>query len=308
MKKKLSIFIVFVLCFAMLFSFASCTGLSDDEPTDEFVAAEVPVNTNIPVSEAEIIAFYNDIITEIQKTDIFTAENKPGVKLNESLYVDDIAILSIGADGKEVENEKLATLNKSAKAIKDRILSEIITDSAKIGFGDMKTPISSLIYPFDGTSSLTLNNVIDAQCSVDGNDLIISIKLTDDLNTIETMFGTRNKEALLADINKNTENYAAISDYSVEYIADEESNTFSTINLVVEVVKQADGKYRCTGRIMSLDIKIICNVSAQMTGLNSFADYGDMKLNFKFTDEKNYEFDWLGNATWEPIFHESESE
>lgn len=277
----------------------------EEEESNEFVAATIPVSDDVPVSESEIIAFYNNIMTNLQKADMFNETNKPGIKLDESLRADNLKVLSLDtATGEAVESDKLTTLNKSAKAIKDRIIGGIETDSTVIGFGDMETPITSIVYPYTGVTQLNIEDVIDADCNVDGSNMNISITLAGNVNTVDNVFGTRDKAEVLAAINEQSKAYAEVKDYSVEYIADEENNTYSYINLVVEVENQEDGTYVCTGRIMSLDIKIICDVAADMTCVGSFADYGDIQVQFRFTDEKYYEFDWLGTATWEPVFEE----
>lgn len=310
MKKRLTLLTAIVLCVAMMISFASCSAMTgDEEETNEFVAATVPVTDDVPVSEAEIIAFYNDILTKLQQADMFNETNKPGINLNESLSVDNINVLALDTKtGEATESDALTTLNKSAKAIKDRILGGIKTDSTVIAFGDTATPVSSVIYPHDGTVKLNTEDVIKADCNVDGSNMNISITLAGDVNTVNNVFGTRDKAAVLSAINEQSKAYATVNDYTVEYIADEENNTYSTINLVFEVVNNGDGTYSCTGRIMSLEIKVICDVAADMTCAGSFADYGDVQVQFRFTDSKRYEFDWLGNASWEPLATEEASE
>lgn len=309
MKKRITFLTAIVLCVAMMISFASCSAMTgEEEESTEFVAATVPVTDDVPVSEAEIIAFYNDILTKLQKADMFDETNKPGINLNESFSVDNIKLLALDNNGEATESDALATLNKSAKAIKDRMLGGIKTDSAVIAFGDMATPVSTLFYPYDGTTQLTAEDVIKADCNVDGSKMNIAITLAGDVNTVNNVFGTRDKAAVLSAINEQSKAYANVKDYAVEYIADEENNTYSTINLTVEVANNGDGTYSCTGRIMSLEIKVICDVAADMTCAGSFAQYGDVQVQFRFTDRKYYEFDWIGNATWEPMATEEVSE
>ena len=309
MKKRSTFLTAIALCVAMMISFASCSAMTvEEEEASEFVAATVPVTDDVPVSEAEIIAFYNDILTKLQSADMFDETNKPGINLNESLSVDNIKLLALAADGTATESDALTTLNKSAKAIKDRMLGGIKTDSTVVAFGDMNTPVSSVIYPYDGTVQLNTEDVLKADCNVDGSKMNISITLAGDVNTVNNVFGTRDKGAVLSAINEQSKAYANVKDYAVEYIADEENNTYSTINLTVEVVNNGDGTYSCTGRIMSLEIKVICDVAADMTCAGSFAQYGDVQVQFRFTDRKYYEFDWLGNASWEPVATEEVSE
>ncbi len=307
MKKRILTLTAILLCISMVFCFASCS--STDTEADEFVAATLAISDDIPVSEVEIIDFYNDIITELQKADSFTSENKPGVKLSESLGVSGIDVFAYDvATGEATEDGKLSALNDSANAIKNRIIDGVPTGSTIIGFGDTQTPFSSIIYPGTGISSLSEENVVSAECYVDGNNLYIIIKLTGTLETVDAVFGTRDKAAVIEDFNSYSADYAEVNDYTVEYVEDSENNTYSTINLQVEVEKQDDGTYKCTGRIMLLDINIICDIAANATCKGSFADNGDIQVKFRFTDRKYYEFDWLGTDTWEPAAEDTSEE
>lgn len=310
MKKKISIFAAIMLCFAVMASFAGCTATGDAEDvTDEFVAATLDINQSIPVSEAEIIAFYNDLMTKVQSDSSYTAENKPGVKTNESIGADNIKVLAYNAETDEaVESDALNALNKSAKEIKNRIIGGIDTSIPVVAFGDTQDSISRVIYPYDSESvTLRADDVLEATCNADGNNLNISITLNNTFETVNNVFGTRDKDAVLSAMNENCKAYATINDYTVNYVADEESNTYSTINLSVELEKQEDGTYACTGRITSLNIRIIADVAANVTMGGSFADKGDVQVQFRLTDEKNYEFDWLGTASWEPVEATSEA-
>ena len=306
MKKRFTVITAILLCFVMMFTFASCSGTQEEEG-EEFKGATIDVGDAIPVSESEIIAFYNDIITKLQLEDTFTAENKPGLKTDESLHVDNINVLKYdAATATASEDGSLEALNKSAKALKDRILGGIDTSIPVIGFGDMNTSFNTVIYPYGkAVVSLTDDDVISAESFADGNNLNISIKLNNTVETVENVFGTRVKEEILDKMNAESKDYATINDYTVNYVADEENNVYSTINLSVELEKQDDGKFACTGRITSFNIKVIADVAAVATATGSFADYGDIQINFRLTDEKNYEFDWLGNSTWEPKAEEA---
>lgn len=303
MKKRLTTIIAILVCLTMAVGFSSCnTTNGDADEADAFVAATIEVNENVPVSEQEIISFYNDIISKVQDNSNFTAENRPGVKTSESLKVNDIKILSYdAATGEATENDSLKALNKSAKAIKDRILSGIDTSVPVIPFGDMNTSVSSVIYPYDSADmTVDTSDVISAECNVDANNLNISLVLSNTPETVNKVFGIRDKAELLGNINENCAEYANVNDYTQAFVEDEENNVHSTVYLSVEVEKQEDGTYKCTGRITSLDIKIISDIAANVTAKGSFADSGDLQVNFRLTDEKYYEFDWLGSSTWEP--------
>lgn len=304
MKKRLTVLTAILLCLSLAVGFSACSGSTEDEENaSEFVAATVPVSDSIPVSESEIISFYNDLMTKIQSPDSFTAENKPGVKTNESLKAGDLKILAYNpATGEATEDGSLKALNKSAKAIKDRMLRGIDTSVPVVPFGDVNTSIASVIYPYDTAEmNLTADDITKAECNVDGNNLNIYFELANNVETIDKVFGIRNKDVLISQMNDQCDAYAYINDYTVNYVDDAESNTHSTISLSVEMEKQEDGSYRCTGRITSFNIKIICDVSANLTCAGSFADNGDIQVNFRLTDEKSYDFDWLGSSTWEPV-------
>lgn len=311
MKKKISVLIAILLCFAMAASFAGCTTTGEEEgSTDEFVAATLNIGESIPVSESEIIAFYNDIMTKVQSDSSYTAENKPGVKTNEAISAGDIKVLAYNAaTGEATESDSLSAINKSAKAIKDRIIGGIDTSIPVIAFGDTSTSISTVIYPYDSEAvNLKAEDVISASCSADGNNLNISIVLNNTVETVSNIFGTRDKTAVLSAMNEHCAEYAEINDYTVNYVGDEESNTYSTINLSVELEQQEDGSYVCTGRITALSIRIIADIAANVTMGGSFADKGDVQVQFRLTDEKSYEFDWLGTADWEPVAEDSTEE
>ncbi len=301
MHKKFTSIMAVVICFVFVFTFASCSS-TDDEDETEFVAATIPVSDGIPVSEAEIISFFNDIVSYVQKTDNFTADNKPGVSTSESLSASNLNILALDTQtGETSESDSLSALNDSAKAIRDRIISGIDTSVPVVAFGDMSSSISEVIYPYDSNeSNLSSEDVISAECNVDGSTLNITINLNDSADTIEKIFGTRDKDTLINEINSYSESYAEITDYTVTYVNDEENDVHSTISLSVEVEQQDDGTYECTGRITSLSYSIIADITADAVCAGSFEDLGDIQIQFRFTDERSYEFDWLGSSTWEP--------
>ncbi len=306
MKKSLTALIALSLCAVLALTLTSCgptTGTEDT--TDEFIAATVDVSQSIPVSESEIIAFYNDILTKIQLPDTFTQENKPGLKTNESIHIDNINVLSYDkTTGEATESDSLNGLNKSAKALKDRILGGIDLSKPDIVFGDTQTSFDSMIYPYDNTAVvLTSEDVVKANSYADGNNLNITITLKNTPEAIANTFGIRDKKAVIEKFNEQCANYAVIDDYTVNYdIKDGDENPiYSEINLSVELEKQDDGTYKTTGRITRFTIKVIADIAATADCVGSFKDNGTIQINFRLTDELNYEFDWLGTADWEPI-------
>ncbi len=304
MKKSISILIAIMLCISVAVSFTGCTGTTGEEDTsDEFVAATVETPEGLPSSEAEIIAFYNQVVSGVQKEAGFTTDNKPGVEANESIWVDGIRVLKYDkATDTAAESDDLTALNKSAKAIKDRILDKMPKANRKVAFGDMNKSISTVIYPFNSAeSNLTTANVVSASCSADGNNVNISIILNNELDTVNAVFGTRDKAEVLKKLNEECKGYATVNDYSVDYVFvdTDEEKTYSTIDLGVELEKQSDGTFKCTGRITNFKVRVISDIKANLTCLGSFADAGDVQVQFRLTDEMNYSFDWLGGVITE---------
>lgn len=297
--KVLSVF----LCFVIIFAFSSCNASDDNDNSEEFAAATLPVPENAPVSEGEIIDFYNELVSNLQKNENFTAENRPGVTTSETISTGDIQVLSYNSEtGDATENEKLSALNGSASEIKNRIIRGIDTSIPVIPFGDMNTSISSVIYPYDSDEiKITSDDVKTAECNIDGSNLNIYIILNNTPEAVNNVFGIRDKDALIKEINSYSEKYAKVNDYTVSYVEDEESDTHCSIYMTVEVEKSDNGKYVCTGRVMSLDYKIISDVSVNASCVGVFSEYGDIQINFRMTDEKYYQFDWLGTAAWEPL-------
>ncbi|MCD7827423.1 MAG: hypothetical protein LUG85_02665 [Clostridiales bacterium] len=301
MRKKFTSVSAVVLCFLLIFSLCGCSS-SGDEEENEFQAATIPVSDGIPVSEAEIIEFFNYMVSYVQQTDNFTSDNKPGVNTTEYLSADDVKVLTLNTEtGETAEDESLDALNSSVNAIRDRIISGIDTSVPVVAFGDMGSSISEVIYPYDSAeSTLTVSDVSSAQCYVDGSNMNITIYLTDSADTVEKIFGTRDKTSLIDEINSYSGEYAEITDYSVSYTEDEENSVYSTIYLSVEVEQQDDGTYKSTGRITALSYSIIADVTANALCKGSFEDLGNIQIQFRFTDTRSYEFDWLGSSTWEP--------
>ncbi|MCD7774666.1 MAG: hypothetical protein LUH40_03660 [Clostridiales bacterium] len=301
MRKKFTSVSAVVLCFLLIFSLCGCSSSGDEEET-EFQAATIPVSDGIPVSEAEIIEFFNYMVSYVQQTDNFTSDNKPGVNTTESLSADNVKVLTLNTEtGETAEDESLDALNSSVNAIRDRIISGIDTSVPVVAFGDMGSSISEVIYPYDSAeSTLMVSDVSSAQCYVDGSNMNITICLTDSADTVEKIFGTRDKASLIDEINSYSGEYAEITDYSVSYIEDEENSVYSTIYLSVEVEQQDDGTYKSTGRITALSYSIIADVTANALCKGSFEDLGNIQIQFRFTDTRSYEFDWLGSSTWEP--------
>ncbi len=304
MKKRTLAFLGLLISVVMIFTMSSC-GSSGTEDETEFAAATIDLSDDVPVSEEEILAFYNNLMAKIQDENTFTDDKRPGVNTSESLNAGELQVLSYDAStGEAKEDDSLKSLNDSAKAIKDRIIGGIDTSIPIVPFGKVtENTINSVIYPPDSKEvGLAISDIVDADCSIDGDNLNIHIVLGDKPESIQKVFGVRDKEAVIASVNENSKEYCALNDYSVTYcnIEEEDNSVHSTIDLSAEVEKQADGKYTCTGRISSFNITINCDVKAHLTPLGSLKDAGDVEVNFRLTDAKNYEFDWIGNSSWEP--------
>lgn len=297
MKKRIAALVAVLLTLTIVFSFAGCTPDGGEEEVSEFVPATIDMGDDVPVSEAQIIAFYNQLIDSLIAEGTFTNENKPGVKVSESMKADSVKVLSLDkSTGEATESDALAPLNKSLKAIRDRIIAGVPKDSrvSKFGSAESEHTIASL---FSG-NDVTLDDVIKAECSSDGNNINILLTLAPTAETAANVFGVRDKAEVISAINEYSKEYAEVSDYTVNYVADEENNVYSTIALSVEVAPDETGEYKCTGRITSIEIKMISDVAANLVCKGSFAQLNDVQAQFRFTNSKYYDFDWVGSTDW----------
>ncbi len=295
--KKLSIVTV---CIILVFSLAGCSLFAEEEE-NEFEPAEIPLNVDIPVDEAEVISYFNTIVSYIQRDGNFTEDKKPGIKTSEWLSVDGRSIRILTAEGNE--DDSLEGLNAAAKKIKDAILDGVDLSFPLIPFGDSSAKASEVIYPYDSDAiKLTADDVEYADCTVDADNLHIVITLADTPEAIRNVFGIRDKSEIIGKINETTASYALVNDYDIDYeieVPDGDTPIKSTISLSCEVKKQDDGSYKCTGRITEFTYTVNELVSADITCGGSLKDYGDIILKFRLTDTRSYEFDWYGSAVWE---------
>ncbi len=288
------------LCFISVFALSGCSLFASEEE-DDFEPAEIPIESDIPVDEAEVIAYFNNVLSYIQKDSIFPEDKKPGIKKSESLGVDNGSIRVLSADGSE--DSSLDGLNAAAKKIKDEIISGIDNPPTIIHFGDISAKASEVIYPYDSDiMKITSDDVEYADCSVDSDNLHILITLSGTPETINRVFGIRDQNDILNKINETTASYAYVTGYETDYdidVPEGDTPVKSTIALSCEVEQQEDGSYKCTGRITEFKYTIYEMVTAHITCRGTFADYGDIMLRFRMTDTRSYEFDWYGSAVWE---------
>ena len=69
MQSKLFKISAVFLCFVIIFAFSSCGASDKDDNSEEFQAATLSVPKNAPVSESEIIDFYNNLVSDLQKNE-----------------------------------------------------------------------------------------------------------------------------------------------------------------------------------------------------------------------------------------------
>lgn len=288
------------LCLILTFMLAGCSLFASEEE-DDFEPAEIPIESDIPVDEAEVIAFFNNVISYIQKDNSFPEDKKPGIKTSESLGVDNGSIRVLTADGSE--DSSLDGLNAAAKKIKDEIIGGIDISFPVIHFGDTSAKASEVIYPYDSDiMALSADDVEFADCTVDADNLHILITLSNTPETIGKIFGIRDKTEIIDLINKTTASYALVNDYEIDYnieVPEGDSPVKSTIALSCEVEQQDDGSYKCTGRITEFKYTVNEMITAYISCGGSFADFGDITLKCRLNDTRSYDFDWYGSAVWE---------
>lgn len=319
MKKPLVKILIFVLSSAVLtMSLSSCIfDVVNEETKVDY--AKMPETDVMPVTEADVLNYFNTVLNYLQDSSNFTEKDKPGIKVSTEFSTDNREVLNLSGE----EDDKLKPIDESAKQISNRIVSGL-EDSGKYNFsplvfGDMSISASTLIYPYDSDKiNITTADVLSAESDIDGSNLNLTITLNGTPEVIEKVYGVPDKQKVISDFNSQMSSYARLDDYTETYVnfeggTDEEDHekildpVYSVIKMSVALEKNDKGTYFATGRINDLEYTVVSDISAKMTGLGSLSDYGSFIVNFRKTENKKYEFDWIGNASFEPQTEETDA-
>ncbi len=284
--KKISLLAAAVLLISsLLFCFSACS--SDGSEIEDSTAAYSYVDSATPAktSSEEVLHYFNELVNKIKS-------EKPAVSYNieKSIPNDSIRVTKKGAEQSEETDSSLDAINDSAKGLKDLVLENIKRTRGNIAYGEENSDIL-FVKGESWASKLTENNIKYASMKEVGDNYYITIAFND-LTSAEAQevltkaFDLRDKDDILnsAELAK-TNAYLKLNDYDVVYSG-------CTITATVN---------RFTDELTNVYYYKAANVTADMTGNGTLANYGDVSVMFKLEDKANFDITWENGYPTSPL-------
>ncbi len=284
--KKISLLAAAVLLISsLLFCFSACS--SDGSEIEDSTAAYSYVDSATPAktSSEEVLHYFNELVNKIKS-------EKPAVSYNieKSIPNDSIRVTKKGAEQSEETDSSLDAINDSAKGLKDLVLENIKRTRGNIAYGEENSDIL-FVKGESWASKLTENDIKYASMKEVGDNYYITIAFND-LTSAEAQevltkaFDLRDKDDILnsAEFAK-TNAYLKLNDYDVVYSG-------CTITATVN---------RFTDELTNVYYYKAANVTADMTGNGTLANYGDVSVMFKLEDKANFDITWENGYPTSPL-------
>lgn len=284
--KKISLLAAAVLLISsLLFCFSACS--SDGSEIEDSTAAYSYVDsaTAAKTSSEEVLHYFNELVNKIKS-------EKPAVSYNieKSIPNDSIRVTKKGAEQSEETDSSLDAINDSAKGLKDLVLENIKRTRGNIAYGEENSDIL-FVKGESWASKLTENDIKYASMKEVGDNYYITIAFND-LTSAEAQevltkaFDLRDKDDILnsAELAK-TNAYLKLNDYDVVYSG-------CTITATVN---------RFTDELTNVYYYKAANVTADMTGNGTLANYGDVSVMFKLEDKANFDITWENGYPTSPL-------
>ncbi len=284
--KKISLLAAAVLLISsLLFCFSACS--SDGSEIEESTAAYSYVDSATPAktSSEEVLHYFNELVNKIKS-------EKPAVSYNieKNIPNDSIRVTKKGAEQSEETDSSLDAINDSAKGLKDLVLENIKRTRGNIAYGEENSDIL-FVKGESWASKLTENDIKYASMKEVGDNYYITIAFND-LTSAEAQevltkaFDLRDKDDILnsAELAK-TNAYLKLNDYDVVYSG-------CTITATVN---------RFTDELTNVYYYKAANVTADMTGSGTLANYGDVSVMFKLEDKANFDITWENGYPTSPL-------
>ncbi len=284
--KKISLLAAAVLLISsLLFCFSACS--SDGSEIEDSTAAYSYVDSATPAktSSEEVLHYFNELVNKIKS-------EKPAVSYNieKSIPNDSIRVTKKGAEQSEETDSSLDAINDSAKGLKDLVLENIKRTRGNIAYGEENSDIL-FVKGESWASKLTENDIKYASMKEVGDNYYITIAFND-LTSAEAQevltkaFDLRDKDDILnsAELAK-TNAYLKLNDYDVVYSG-------CTITATVN---------RFTDELKNVYYYKAANVTADMTGNGTLANYGDVSVMFKLEDKANFDITWENGYPTSPL-------
>lgn len=284
--KKISLLAAAVLLISsLLFCFSACS--SDGSEIEDSTAAYSYVDSATPAktSSEEVLHYFNELVNKIKS-------EKPAVSYNieKNIPNDSIRVTKKGAEQSEETDSSLDAINDSAKGLKDLVLENIKKTKGNIAYGEENSDIL-FVKGESWASKLTENDIKYASMKEVGDNYYITIAFND-LTSAEAQevltkaFDLRDKDDILnsAEFAK-TNAYLKLNDYDVVYSG-------CTITATVN---------RFTDELTNVFYYKAANVTADMTGNGTLANYGDVSVMFKLEDKANFDITWENGYPTSPL-------
>ncbi len=287
--KQLKILMAIMLVGTMLFSFASCGGSdAEAEENDVFVTDEAVYEESLtPVANtsAEVLNYFNTIVNDVK-----SEKPKMNYRYEKNVPDDSLVVTKTGAEEAEEADESLEGLNRSAAGVKDMILKNIKKTEGEVAMGADNTEyLFAKGEPW--VSKLTVSDIDYAEIKEVGDNYYITIAFDavdvgGDTASLAKVFELRDKDEILAsDEFAKTSTYLEFNDYKVAY---KDCKITATVN-------------RLTNEVTNINYYKAAEVTAFLTGVGTYEQYGDISVMFTLEDKSNFDLVWESDLPVSPL-------
>ena len=278
MKKALLTVFALLLCFAMVFSFAGCSGMEEDETTTTIkVKSILPTEITTSYDEESRVVTDTTYSPEAQAQNTKTIFEYFDIHINEVKFakaaVSQSQKKSIGKvtdeNGESIAMSENKYINAAISALDSYMLH---SSSSSTEYGDDLTDFM----PVKGesfVSSLTIDDVEKATCVDEGETRKINLTLKSPAlpETIEKAYNMGDVNEALNEF-KKSEKYLTISTPVLTY-------NNCQINITVNIQ---------TDEVTEIEYIKNIDVSVEATGHDSLSDIGTVPVKFRYTDTVKY--------------------
>lgn len=280
MKKSFATLCAVLLVFSMVIALASCDFSEEIEENTTDTVQYTPSNTVLKKSSEEVLLYFNTLVNSVKA-------KTPAVSYTQELKIDNKTLKITKADG--AEDDSLKSFGNALPGLKDLILTDIKKKSGSVGYGSDSNDVF-FVKGESWASALTADDIDSAVIKEVGDKYYITIvfgNITEESKaTLAKAFQLRDKATML-----NSPEFAKISSY-LEIKDYEAKYSGCTVTATVD---------RLTDTLVNVSYNKVSDISAQVTGLSTFADYGDMAINFVLGDTTVFNFVWSQNYETSPL-------
>lgn len=296
MKKKIPAILSIVFIFAILFSFAGCVFVEEEEETTTYTALS-PLPTEITSSIDED----RNIITDTTYSPENAAKNtvtileyalplmnelksepvKASVKMSQDKNIGKVTVINENGEEESAPMSENAVVNAAITSLKDYMLKE---DGKEITYKDSlaDNAIKDFL-PVSGEASvigLTPDDFEFATCVDNGTERVITMMIKND-GVPSVMEERISKVYDKEDVDAILKEFDSASDYMTVGTPE---LTYKNCSIVLKIDNQTD-------TIVSIEYFKSVDVSVEITGVGSLSEIGKVPVQFNYTDKITYTID-----------------